>query len=246
MTEYQQEQFPLPTPGRLRRELRLPRPPWWMVLGLILVIIATWIPLYLIYQKRSSFSTLPKIHYIQDMDLQPGFRAQQSSTLFADGRATRSLIDGTVARGHLREDDHYFRGFQTTEIGSTPVVEFFSTYPENIQLSESLTQRGRNRYAIYCTVCHDENGTGNGIIHQRALALEETKWVPPTNLLTQEIRDRPEGQIFQAIADGVRNMPGYKTQINVEDRWAIVAWVRQLQASQPVAVVEVPKPGEQP
>ena len=62
MTEYQREQFPIPTPGRLRRELRLRRPPWWMVLALIVVIIATWIPLYLIYQQRNSYSTLPKIH----------------------------------------------------------------------------------------------------------------------------------------------------------------------------------------
>ncbi len=244
MTQYQQEQFPIPTPGRLRRELRLPRPPWWMAVGLILVIMATWIPLYLIYQERNSFSTLPKIHYIQDMDLQPGFRAQQPSTLFADGRATRSVIEGTVARGKLGENDHYFRGFQTVKNGPAQSIEFFSSFPESVPISESLVQRGRERFAIYCSVCHDENGTGNGIVHQRALALKENKWVPPINLLTQEIRDRTEGQIFQSIADGVRTMPGYKAQIDVEDRWAIVAWVRQLQASHPVATVEIQKPGE--
>jgi mono/diheme cytochrome c family protein len=237
MTEYQQEQFPIPTPGRLQRELRLRRPPWWMVVGLILVIIATWIPLYLIYQKRGSFSTLPKIHYVQDMDNQPSFGPQQPSTLFADGRATRTPVAGTVARGHLRLDDHYYRGYRTTGEGAVQTIEFLA-FPETVSVDAKLSERGRERYAIYCTVCHDETGSGNGIVHQRAVALKETKWVPPTNLLNQEIRDRADGQIFQAIGDGVRNMPSYNTQVNVADRWAIVAYVRELQMTQPVAVVE--------
>ena len=242
MTQYQQEQFPIPTPGRLRRELRLPRPPWWMVLALVLVIIATWIPLYLIYQKRSSYSTLPKIHYVQDMDNQPRFGPQQPSTLFADGRATRSQVAGTLARGHLQLDDHYFRGYRLSASGTADSVEYFSSIPASISVDADLIARGQERYSIYCAICHDDQGTGQGPIHQRALALQETKWVPPTNLLTQEIRDRPDGQIYQAIVAGVRNMPSYKTQIAVEDRWAIVAYLRQLQATQPVAVVEKPKP----
>ena len=244
MTEYQREKFPIPTPGRLKRELRLRRPPWWMVVGLVLLIIATWIPLYLIYKKRSSYSSLPKIHYIQDMDNQPGYGPQDPTALFEDGRATRASVAGTVARGHLREDDHYFRGFQMSKTGSTESIEFFKEYPGTVSVDEKLIQRGAERYGIFCSVCHDEQGQGNGLVHQRALALKETKWVPPTNLLTQEMRDRPEGQIFQAVSDGVRNMPGYKTQIDVEDRWAIVAYVRQLQATQPVAVVEKVKTNE--
>lgn len=240
MTEYQREQFPIPTPRRLKRELRLRRPPWWMVVGLVLIVIGTWIPLFLIYQKRNSYSTLPKIHYIQDMDLQPGFRAQQPSALFADGRAARSPVIGTIARGHLREDDHFFRGYQTIKSGEFEKIEFFASMPPGVAVNESLVSRGGERYAIYCAGCHDSGGEGNGLIHQRATALKETKWVPPTNLLTQEIRDRKEGQIFQAIGDGVRNMPSHKTQITVKDRWAIVAYIRQLQATQPVAVVEEP------
>ena len=211
-----------------------------MVLGLIIVIIGTWIPLYLIFQIRGSYSTLPKIHYIQDMDLQPGFRAQQSSTLFSDGRATRSPIIGTIARGHLQEDDHFYRGYRMVDVGENEIVEFYPSISGSIAVDEAMVRRGSERYSIYCAICHDSGGVGNGLVHQHALQLNETKWVPPTNLLTQEIRDRPDGQIFQAITDGVRNMPGYKTQIDARDRWAIVAHVRQLQASQPVAVVEEP------
>ena len=229
MSDYRAEQFPVPTPGRLRRELHLRRPPWWMVLGLIVVVVGTWVPLYLIYKERTTDSTLPKIHYIQDMDLQPGFRAQQANALFQDGRAARQSVTGTVARGSLREDDHLYRGYKTVSIAGEEAVEFFTTLPESISLDQRLIDRGRERYAIYCAVCHDEQGTGNGLVHQHALALKEAKWVPPTNLMTQEIRDRPDGQIFQAISDGVRNMPAYRSQISVRDRWAIVVWVRQLQ-----------------
>ena len=240
MTEYQREQFPIPTPGRLRRELRLQRPPWWMVAALILVVVATWVPLYLIYQARRNFSTLPRIHFVQDMDVQPSYHPQQASAMFADGRAVRPAVIGTIARGELGEDDHYFRGRAMMQKGAVEELAFFAGFPDRIAVDENLADRGRERYAIYCAVCHDETGSGNGIVHQRAIALQESKWVPPTNLLTQEIRDRPEGQLFQAISDGVRNMPGYKTQISVRDRWAIVAYLRQLRAADPVAILPEP------
>ncbi len=72
-------------------------------------------------------------------------------------------------------------------------------------------------------------------MNQRALELKEAKWVPATNLMTQEIRDRAAGQLFQAIRDGVRNMPSYGAQITPHDRWAIVAYLRELQSTSPVA-----------
>jgi mono/diheme cytochrome c family protein len=235
MTDYQTEQFPLPTPGRLRRELRLPRPPWWMVVGLIGVMVATWLPLYLIYVERSTYSTLPKIHFIQDMDNQPAFRAQQTSALFADGRAARSVVEGTMARGHLKLDDSLFRGYRTIREGADERIEFVSTIPDSIAVDAQTVQRGKERFNIYCVVCHGAVGDGNGLVHQRALARKEAQWVPPTNLLTKVIRDQTSGQLFQSISDGVRNMPGYNTQVSVRDRWAIVVYLRELQASQPVA-----------
>lgn len=235
MTDYQNEQFPLPTPARLRRELRLRRAPWWMVLSLIGVVIATWLPLYLIYVERTTYSTVPKIHFIQDMDNQPVFRAQAPSGLFADGRATRSVIEGTVARGHLQLDDHMKRGYRKIREGAEERIEFFPTIPESIVVNSGTVLRGKERFRIYCALCHGEVGDGNGIIHQRAVTRKESQWVPPTNLLTQVIRDQPDGQLFQSISDGVRNMPGYSTQISTRDRWAIVAYLRDLQATQAVA-----------
>lgn len=236
MTDYQREQFPIPTPGRLRRELRLPRPRWWMVLLLVVAVVATWVPIYLVLQARRSYSTQPKVHFILDMDVQPGYRPQQSSDFFADGRATRGEVSGTVARGELREDDHLYRGHHLAQSGAVKETVFFKGFPKGMNVDANFVQRGRERYGIYCAVCHDDKGSGAGVVHERALALKEKKWVPPTNLLTQEIRDRPEGQLFQAISDGVRNMPGYKSQISVADRWAVVAYLKALQAAHPVAI----------
>ena len=241
MADYQSERFPLPTPGRLRRELGLRRPPWWIVVGLIVLIIATWVPLYPLYKMRTSYSDKPKIHFVQDMDIQPGFRAQEAHPMFADGRAARAPVAGTVARGHLQLDDHFFRGYRTintagdTPEGTTGTIEFFDEMPASLAINDELLARGHERYGIYCSLCHDDQGLGNGIIHQRAVALKADSWVPPTNLMTQEMRDRVDGQLFQAIGDGVRNMPSYATQISPTDRWAIVAWVRHLQQNSPVA-----------
>lgn len=235
MTDYQQERFPIPTPGRLRRELRLKRPPVWMVVALIIVIVGTWVPLYAIYQRRASYFTTPKIHYIMDMDIQPSFRPQEPSELFADGRAARPQVDGTVARGELFEDEHYYFGYRTNDENGSEQIEFFDGLPEQLPLTPELLARGQERFGIYCAICHGDRGEGNGIIHQRAVQIEESKWVPPTNLLTQQIRDRQDGQLFQAISDGVRNMPAYRSQISESDRWAIVAYVRELQRTLPVA-----------
>ncbi len=241
MTEYQREQVPIPTPGRLARELRLRRPPVWMVLLLVAVVVATWLPLYWIYRRRHSYMELPKIHYVHDMDLQPGFRPQEPSELFSDGRAARRPVPGTIARGHLRTDDHFYRGYRTVQAGDSETIQFFDSFPASLVVDDAFVARGRQRYDIYCAICHDPSGTGNGLVHQRAVALKEARWVPPTNLLTREIRDRADGQIFQAISDGARNMPSYKTQISARDRWAIVAYVRHLQATQPVAVAATNK-----
>lgn len=237
MTEYRHERFPVPTPGRLWRELRLRRPPWWMVAGLMLLIVATWLPLFAIYRYRSQYSTQPKIHYIQDMDMQPGYRPQEPHEMFRDRRSNRRQVPGTVSRDARQLDDHLYCGYRALDGNNTESIEFFAAFPLGIDPhDERVLTRGSDRYQIYCALCHDAKGTGTGIIHQRAVSLGETQWVPPTNLTTPEMRDRSDGQLFQAISAGVRNMPSYDTQIPAEDRWAIVAYVRMLQTQAPAVL----------
>jgi mono/diheme cytochrome c family protein len=237
MTTYQKESFPIPTPWRLVRELRLRRPPWWMVATLILVVIGTWIPLTLIYQARQSKSRQPRIHFFQDMDKQAKFGPQATHPWFLDGRTMRLPVEGTIARGRLMHDQPFALGFLTDD--GTPtgkVTAFTPSLPSQlIDQGDALFARGKDRYSIFCATCHGTQGAGDGPVSLRAIELKEAKWVPATNLMTQMVRDRADGQLFQAITDGVRNMPSYGAQIPPRDRWAIVAYLRKLQTELPVA-----------
>lgn len=233
MSNYQEERFPVPTPRRLVRELRLRRPPWWMVLTLAMVVIGTWIPLILIMRTRGTTSSKPRVHFLMDMDKQAKFGTQASHPWFVDGRAMREPVEGTLARGGLQHDAHFFDGY--TKDANSGAIQFLTGLPPRVAEDERLLTRGRQRYKIYCAVCHGDSGTGDGLVNLKAIELKDPKWVPATNLMTQEIRDRADGQIYQAIRDGVRNMPSYKSQIVPRDRWAIVAYLRELQANSEIA-----------
>ena len=236
MSTYQEERVPFPSPWRLVKELRLRRPPWWLVALLILGVIGTWIPLALVYQERQRTSRLPRIHFIHDMDHQPRFGPQTGHPWYVDGRSMRQPIEGTIARGKLEHDQEYLLGYVTQDgTRASAPIGFAAGLPERLLQDDKLLPRGRERFGIYCAPCHGSQGAGDGRVNQAAVALKEGKWVPATNLLTQTIRDRADGQLFQAISDGVRGMPRYDSQISVSDRWAIVAHVRDLQRTLPVA-----------
>src|SRR5688500_9043929 len=92
-------------------DLRLRRPPFWMIAAFLIFVVVSWLPLVVAARRRVSTSEAPQIHLIQDMDNQPRYRGQQASAVFADGRTVRPPIAGTVARGELELDDHLYRGF---------------------------------------------------------------------------------------------------------------------------------------
>lgn len=205
----------------------LPRP----VIYVILVGVAlSWLPLVFFARARVSKSDQPRVHAIQDMDSQARLRPQAVSSVFADRRAMRPQIPGTVARGQLDEDDDYCRGRK----GDDWATEF------PVEITAQVVQRGRERFDIFCATCHGMDGSGNGPVHQRAVELREPKWIPPTSMHLEEIRDRPVGHLFNTITHGIRNMPGYGSQIPIEDRWAIVAYVRALQLGRGADVKDVP------
>jgi hypothetical protein len=238
MSTYQEERVPFPSPWRLVKELRLRRPPWWLVALLLLVVIGTWIPLTLIYQARQQTSRLPRIHFFHDMDHQPKFGPQAAASLVCrwplhastDREApllaecwstTRSIC---WAMSHKMEPEPRRR------------LDLLLPCPNGCpQIVICSEQRPRAIWYLLCALSRSGRRTGNGPINQAALALKEGKWVAATNLMTQMIRDRADGQLFQAISDGVRSMPSYSSQISVRDRWAIVAYVRELQQTLPVA-----------
>jgi len=220
----------------------LPRPPFAMIGTFLILTVATWIPLVVFARARVSKSEEPRVHLIQDMSSQPKYREQTSSEVFADGRADRLPIDGTVARGQLDEDDHYYRGYSRTPDPATgkDQITFFDTLPSQVVLSPALLDRGQQRFNIYCAVCHGRDGYGNGPINARAVERQEAKWIPPANLQSDAVRNRPDGHLFNTITNGIRNMAGYGAQIPTQDRWAIVAYLRALQLSQQAPASAVP------
>jgi mono/diheme cytochrome c family protein len=224
------------TPNPLA-EFRLRRPPFWLLAVFLILIVVSWLPLVVAARRRVSTSEKPRIHLIQDMDNQPRYKAQHASPVFADGRADRPAIPGTVARDEIIGDDHLAHGF-ARQGGK---VTFFTGYPKQIQLNEKLIKRGQLTYNIYCAPCHGLDGYGQGPVNQRALELSEPRWVQAASLHDGPIKQRPEGHLFNTITVGIRNMPGYGSQISVHDRWAVVAYVRALQLSQDAPANAVPK-----
>jgi mono/diheme cytochrome c family protein len=127
-----------------------------------------------------------------------------------------------VARGELQDSDPIYRG--TAPLDTTFVAEI------PVPVDEAVLARGQARYQIFCAPCHGAGGLGDGKVHLKAQAATDgSTWVPPTNLTDQTVVDRPAGHIYNTIANGLRNMPAYGSQIPVDDRWAIVAYVRELQ-----------------
>jgi hypothetical protein len=168
----------------------------------------------------------PPIHPNLNMDFQTKYRPQKENTFFADGRAMRQPVAGTVAQGGLKEDSKLHLGKE----GET----FVSSNP--LPISLGFVERGQERYDIYCAVCHGKTGVGNGIVIKRNAGM-----LQPPSLHDERIVQMPEGQIYDAIINGVRgNMPSYAYAIPVEDRWAIVAYIRALQLSRSATLDQVP------
>jgi mono/diheme cytochrome c family protein len=160
------------------------------------------------------------------MDWQQRFDPQSANPFFADGRAMRPLVAGTVARGFLREDVRFY--FGRDETGA-----FVRDMP--LPMTRELLVRGQERYKIFCSVCHGPVGDGLGII-----MTGEYGYVPAPSYHSDELRAQPDGYLYNVVVNGVRTMPGYGTQIPVADRWAIVSYVRALQRSQNADRADVP------
>src|SRR5699024_3129252 len=127
-------------------------------------------------------------------------------------------VEGTVARGNLRQDNAFYQGINEDS-------SFVSEIPAEI--TKSFLYRGKERYEIFCTDCHGINGDGQDIIMSNNYG-----YVPAPSFHIDRLRNVNNGYLYSVIANGIRNMPSYAQQIPVEDRWAIVAYIRALQRSQ--------------
>jgi mono/diheme cytochrome c family protein len=160
----------------------------------------------------------------QDMHDAPRYEPLEPSKFFADGRSSRMPVEGTIARGQLREDEVFFSGLEKGQ-----PVDYFP-FP----VTEAVLRRGQQRFNVYCTPCHSATGDGNGMIVQRG-------YKRPTSYHTPELRAAKVGHFVDVMTKGFGVMPDYAMQISPADRWAVAAYIRALQASQGGTIADVPQ-----
>lgn len=160
----------------------------------------------------------PPIHLIPNMDYQQKFEAQERNDFFSDGRAMRPPVEGTVARGHLKDNAHLHRGRGLDG-------RLVDSVPNGMKVNAALLERGQERYDIYCAPCHDRAGTGHGPATRRGGGFQ----VQPPTYHQARLQAMPLGYLYDVATNGKGTMLGYAAQIPVEDRWAIAVWVRTLQ-----------------
>jgi mono/diheme cytochrome c family protein len=159
-----------------------------------------------------------------DMHVQPRQNPLSRSDFFPDQRSERPPVEGTVARGDLRQDAYLYTG----KVGGNPGDSM--PFP----VTKEILERGRERYNIFCAPCHSRVGDGNGFVPSRGFARK-----PPSFHIVR-LQKAPLGYFFDVITNGFGIMPDYASQIPVQDRWDIVAYVRALQLSQNAAPADVP------
>ena len=205
--------------------------PKWIMAFIVASTAFAFIPLAIAFKARNSTSPDPHVHIFPDMDFQPKFKADTASDLFADGRANRGQISGTVARGALNADDEFYRGIARAD----GEAQWTQGFPKQLEISETLVKRGQNRFNIYCAPCHGYDGRGMGTVPKR-VATSGGSWLPANLVAPPDEKGiggraikMPNGQLFNTISNGFSTMMGYANQITHADRWAIVLYVRALQ-----------------
>ena len=172
------------------------------------------------------------IHPNLNMDFQEKFEAQEANPFFADGAAMRPPVAGTVARGQLRTT-----GNADVEYGRTASGGFVGDIP--LEVTPALLERGQERYLIFCSVCHGPSGDGQGVI-MVGNAGQGYGYTPAPTYHSDYLRGIEDGYLYNVIANGVRSMPSYGHELPVDDRWAVVAYIRALQTSQNATEADIP------
>jgi mono/diheme cytochrome c family protein len=181
----------------------------------------------------------------RDMQDQPKIKPLRGSSFYSDRLASRQPIEGTIPRGYLREDTEFYTGKKSGSSSATgtatpgqqqtagtqpPPGGQANSFPDDvvefpITVTKEVVERGRDRYNVFCSACHGLTGNGDGMIVRRGFRRA-------ASFNDDRLRQAPVGHFFDAMTNGWGAMPAYAPQIPVQDRWAIAAYIRALQASQ--------------
>ncbi len=159
----------------------------------------------------------------QDMHNQPKFIPLRESEFFADHRSERPLVEGTGARGDVEGSELLYTGKLDGQLAN--VFPFAVTW--------DVMTRGQERFNIFCSPCHGRTANGDGMVVRRGFRA-------PPSFHIDRLREAPVGHFFDVITNGFGAMPDYRQQVPVRDRWAIIAYIRALQASTAAGVADVP------
>ncbi len=195
---------------------------------------------------RGDKSRQAPIEIFPDMDRQPRYDPQHRSDFYADSRAARDPVAGTVPQGFVQPGRYSTNdGNNARHLDGPAGFTNFPGYLDTgragevwgdgipLKMTAAVLERGRERYTINCAVCHGAAADGNGIVSKYGFG-------GIANLQESRFRTMPDGQIFNTITHGKGNMAPYGPNITVEDRWAIIAYVRALQRSQNATLADVP------
>ena len=197
---------------------------------------------------RGEHSTAPPIEFFGDMKRQSKVKFQKPSDFFADGRAARPPVQGTIPMGY-DIPGHPTQNSEVPNDISSPLGEFsagtdyYNTgkmgdqwgtgLPPQVPITMDLLKRGQKEFQVNCAVCHGATGQGNGITSKYGL-------LSIANYHQDKYRQMADGQIFNTITNGYNTMMAYGDKVTVKDRWAITAYIRALQRSQYAKIGDVP------
>jgi mono/diheme cytochrome c family protein len=180
----------------------------------------------------------------RNMYAQERYNPESYSGFFPDHRTMRAPVQGTVARDRYEDDAETATGLLADKSGYAMTIP--TSVIQRAGGMEKLLARGQERFGIYCAPCHGATGDGKGIVvckrDKPTDACESRGFPPLPTYADPRLRSMPDGQVFATITHGARTMPAYGPQIPIQDRWAIVGYVRALQVSQMSAATTQPEP----
>ena len=195
---------------------------------ILLVMALSGVLVVLVAGKRGDTSRRPPIEVFPDMDRQPKLRPQTANDFFKDGFSSQLPVAGTIARGAPYQDTPENTGKVP---GTTNWVE---TIP--VPVTVQSMARGRERYNIHCSPCHGEAGDGKGITTKFGMAIVGDLH----DVAARKVPQQPDGELFNTISYGKGLMQGYAANVTIQDRWAVIAYVRALQRSRLATLEDVP------
>lgn len=160
----------------------------------------------------------------QDMYNQPKAKPYAETNFFEDGTSARPLPPGTVAYHQARENEAYHTGLTNGML--------VAQLPPPLKLNRALLERGRERFEIYCAVCHGLAGEGNGLVVERGFPA-------PPSFHGERLRAAPLGHFYDVITNGYGVMYSYADRVEPGERWAIAAYLRALQLSRQMKAGEL-------